>query len=118
MDAERRKALQRVVKDFEARGVPAEICAAAGRIINKCERNYHGKDLDFTVALKVVVGQPKFLTFTFHQPASAAFIFFTYGDAGKRYFNRKIFEQMAEYLDGAGQVETFTDMLETQPFAA
>ena len=111
-----RKELLRAVKAFEARTV----AQAEGedirddRVLVRLDRTYSGKFLSFVVALKEVNAKPKFLTVTFREPEAASFIFFSYGPDGKRYFNRKVFDKMADFLESGHLVAEFLELIESE----
>lgn len=105
--------LLKAVKQYEV-----DLRQAAGdapqlnrRVVAKLRRTYKGGVLDFSVALEEVGGNPKFITFKFAAPKPASFIFFSYDTSGKRYFNKKIFDRMADYLEEGYLIAEFLELL-------
>lgn len=107
------------VKDFERRVMERAMREAKDEkhIISSLRRRFTGTVIEFEVMLKEVNGIPKFTTFTFHRPTKASFIFFTYDNQGKRFFNRKMFDRMYDYLDSGFLVPEFKDLITKERFA-
>lgn len=106
------------VKDFERRGMAKAMLADKDHkhIISSLRKRLSGKDLELVVMLKEINGAPKFTTFTFLRPKLASYIFFTYDNEGKRYFNRKLFNRMYEFLDANSLLPEFTELIAKEQF--
>ncbi len=106
------------VKDFERWGMAWAMRQAKDerRIIFSLRKRLRGKVIDFEVMIKEVNGTPKFATFVFHQPTVASFTFFSYDGSGRRYFNRKMFDRMYEYLDSGFLIPEFKELITAERF--
>lgn len=116
--ASERSGLIAAVKDFERRAMAWAMRKAKDkrRIIFSLRKRLRGKVIDFEVMIKEVNGIPKFATFIFHKPTAASFIFFSYDNAGKRYFNREMFDRMYEYLDSGFLIYEFKELITAERF--
>lgn len=111
-----RSELLAAVKEYEVelRKAAGDAPQSGRRVITKLRREFTGKTLRFAVALEAVDGKPKFATFKFTEPKAASFIFFSYDAGGKRFFNKKIFDRMADYLEDGQLVAEFLELLRAE----
>ena len=118
MTAIAEKDLIRIVKDFETRCMEKAMHAHLrdNRLLQRLRKQFFTGVLEFEVSLKELNGVPKFMTFTFKHPKASAFIFFTYGPDGKRYFNRKVFDRMWEFLEADYLTSDFARLLREEQF--
>ena len=113
-----RSELLAAVKEFERRSMAQALLAAKDQkhIISSLRKRLSGKSLEMEVTLKEVNGTPKFATFTFLRPKVASFIFFSYDNQGKRFFNRKIFNRMYEFLESDSLISEFRELVQNEQF--
>lgn len=112
------KELLRAVKDYETREIEqaSHTDVRKDRLLVKLAHVYQGPVVKLQVALKELKGKPKFLTFTILEPKKASFIFFSYDANGKRFFNRKMFDKMYDFLQAESLTYEFLELLRSETF--